>query len=91
MPHHTTGMETPARQPNAFAAFVKDNYKFHRTPGVSHTDAMKELSKEIAKNKITCNNYKIVVACHSAQKPKFFTLSMGFDKFFFRLHKPILH
>ena len=52
MPHHTTGMETPARQPNAFAAFVKDNYKFHRTPGVSHTDAMKELSKEFAKNKI---------------------------------------
>jgi hypothetical protein len=52
VPHHTTGMETPARQPNAFAAFVKDNYKFHRTPGVSHTDAMKELSKEFAKNKI---------------------------------------
>ena len=52
VPHHTTGMETPARQPNAFAAFVKDNYKFHRTPGVSHTDVMKELSKEFAKNKI---------------------------------------
>ena len=31
--------------------FAKDNYK-HRTPSVSHTDAMKKLIKEFAKNKI---------------------------------------
>jgi len=52
VPHTSVGLETPVRKPNAFANFVKDNYKYHRTPGTSHTDAMKELSKEFAKNKI---------------------------------------
>ena len=44
---------TSCRKPNAFANFVKENYKHCRTPGVSHSDAMKELSKKFASNKLT--------------------------------------
>lgn len=35
--------QTP-RAPNKYALFVKDNYKHVRTPGVTHGDAMKQLS-----------------------------------------------
>ena len=38
----------PCGTPSRFALFVKDNYKDVRTPGVSHKDAMKELSKKFA-------------------------------------------
>ena len=39
-------------KPNPFAAFVKENYKHHRTPGKSHAEAMKELSKKFSDNKL---------------------------------------
>jgi len=44
--------KTPAKTPNAFAAFVKDNYKLVRTPGSKHGEAMKELSKMFAQTKL---------------------------------------
>jgi len=43
---------TPARTPNAFAMFVKDNYKYHKKPGVSHKDVMASLSAEFSKVKL---------------------------------------
>jgi hypothetical protein len=44
--------ETPAKAPNAFALFVKENYKHCRTPGSSHKDAMALLSKQFAASKL---------------------------------------
>ena len=44
--------KTPAKTPNAFALFVKDNYKHCRTPGSSHKDAMALLSKKFAATKL---------------------------------------
>ena len=41
------------KTPNPFAAFVKENYKYCRTPGTTHGDAMKELSKMFSATKIT--------------------------------------
>ena len=41
-----------AKKTNKFAEFVKENYKFSRTPGRSHGDAMKELGKMFAETKI---------------------------------------
>ena len=35
-----------------YIACDKNCQRFHRTPGVSHTNAMKELDKEFAKNRI---------------------------------------
>ena len=43
------------KKPNAFALFVKENYKHCRMPGISHNDAMKELSKMFASTKLTGN------------------------------------
>ena len=40
------------KTPNAFAAFVKENYKVCRTPGVKHADAMKQLSQMFKETKI---------------------------------------
>ena len=40
------------KTPNAFAAFVKENYKVCRTPGVKHADAMKQLSQMFKEAKI---------------------------------------
>lgn len=37
---------------NKFAAFVKENYKFSRTPGKTHSEAMKELGKLFAEAKL---------------------------------------
>ena len=45
-------LNTPAGKKNKFAAFVKDNYKFSRTPGRTHQEAMKELSKKFAETKL---------------------------------------
>ena len=36
------------RPPNKFAVFVKDNYKNSRTPGKTHSEAMKELGQMFA-------------------------------------------
>ena len=44
--------ETPKKL-NPFPAFVKDNYKLTRTPGISHAETMKQLSEKFAKSKIT--------------------------------------
>ncbi len=44
--------QAPTRTPNAFAAFVKENYKHHRTPGRTHGDTMKQLSKLFAETKL---------------------------------------
>jgi hypothetical protein len=44
--------KTPAKTPNAFALFVKENYKDCRTPGSSHKDAMALLSQKFAVSKI---------------------------------------
>ena len=41
------------RTPNAFAMFVKDKYKTCRTPGMSHGDAMKQISAMFAQTKIS--------------------------------------
>ena len=45
------GLQTP-KTPNAFARFVKDNYKHYRTPGSTHKDAMAVLSQQFASTKI---------------------------------------
>ncbi len=47
---------TPLKTPNRFAAFVKENYKNVRAPGVAHADAMKELSKKFALAKLEEEN-----------------------------------
>jgi len=41
------------KAPNAFALFVKDNYKLHKQPGVSHGDVMKLLSTKFSETKIS--------------------------------------
>lgn len=38
---------------NPFADFVKENYKDFRTPGTTHANAMKELSKKFASQKLS--------------------------------------
>ena len=43
---------TPKRPPNAFSAFVKDNYRSTRTPGITHGETMKKLSEQFAKTKV---------------------------------------
>jgi hypothetical protein len=45
--------DRPPKTPNAFAAFVKDNYKHCRTHGRTHGDAMKVLSNMFADTKIS--------------------------------------
>ncbi len=40
------------KAPNAFALFVKDNYKLYRTPGSKHADVMKTLSSKFSAAKI---------------------------------------
>jgi len=40
------------KAPNAFALFVKENYKTHKKPGVAHKDVMVALSTEFAKFKL---------------------------------------
>ena len=40
------------RAPTPFANFVKENYKHHRTPGVSHGDVMKILSAKFSQTKL---------------------------------------
>ena len=47
-----TDLKTPAKTPNAFALFVKENYKHCRTPGSSHKDAMALLSQKFAATKL---------------------------------------
>jgi hypothetical protein len=49
---NVNNFETPKKL-NPFPAFVKDNYKLTRTPGISHADTMKQLSEKFAKSKIT--------------------------------------
>ena len=44
--------QTP-RAPNAFAVFVKENYGYHRTPGRSHAEVMKELGAKFSAAKIS--------------------------------------
>jgi len=41
------------KAPNAFALFVKDNYKVYKQPGVSHGDVMKMLSSKFSATKIS--------------------------------------
>jgi hypothetical protein len=56
----STTSQTPGRRvvpktpkaPNAFAVFVRENYKTFRTPGTKHADAMKGLSAKFAASKI---------------------------------------
>ena len=43
---------TEPKTPNAFALFVKGNYKQARTPGSTHKEAMNQLSKMFAQSKI---------------------------------------
>ena len=47
-------LQTP-KAPNAFAMFVKDNYKTFRTPGTSHKNAMDALSLQFSQTKINKN------------------------------------
>ena len=44
--------EGKSRAPTPFANFVKENYKHHRTPGVSHGDVMKILSAKFSQTKL---------------------------------------
>ena len=46
----------PPKTPNAFALFVKENYKVHKKPGVQHKDVMTLLSQEFAKVKLKKGN-----------------------------------
>ena len=41
-----------ARAPTPFANFVKENYKHHRSPGVSHGEVMKILSAKFSETKL---------------------------------------
>lgn len=41
------------KKANPFANFVKENYKNYRTPGTTHANAMKELSKKFASQKLS--------------------------------------
>lgn len=47
--------QTP-KTPNVFAMFVKENYKTCRTPGTTHAQAMKAISKMFAETKISAAN-----------------------------------
>ena len=47
-------LRTP-KAPNAFAMFVKDNYKTFRTPGTTHKNAMEALSLQFSQTKINKN------------------------------------
>ena len=46
------GAPRTPRAPTPFANFVKENYKHHRTPGVSHGDVMKILSAKFSETKL---------------------------------------
>ena len=49
----SSNTQTPVgktRAPSQFANFVKENYKHHRAPGVSHGDVMKILSAKFSEN-----------------------------------------
>ena len=48
----TPGGKPRERPPTAFANFVKENYKHHRAPGVSHGDVMKILSAKFSETKL---------------------------------------
>ena len=48
----SANLQTPAKAPNAFAMFVKENYKHCRTPGSSHKEAMALLSQKFAATKL---------------------------------------
>jgi len=48
-----TGSNEKPKAPNAFALFVKDNYKVYKQPGVSHGDVMKLLSTKFSATKIS--------------------------------------
>jgi len=50
-PNSNKAPATP-KAPNAFALFVKENYKTHKKPGVAHKDVMVALSTEFAKFKL---------------------------------------
>ena len=41
------------KAPNPFAAFVKENYKNHKAPGVKHGDVMRILSAKFSETKIS--------------------------------------
>ena len=45
-------LRTP-KAPNAFAMFVKENYKTFRTPGTTHKNAMEALSLQFSQTKIS--------------------------------------
>ena len=45
-------LRTP-KAPNAFALFVKDNYKTFRTPGTTHKNTMEVLSLQFSQTKIS--------------------------------------
>ena len=49
----TAASNGKTKTPNAFALFVKDNYKVYKQPGVSHGDVMKTLSAKFSETKIT--------------------------------------
>jgi hypothetical protein len=49
--HEDNLLKTP-KAPNAFALYVKENYKHCRTPGSSHKEAMALLSQKFAASKI---------------------------------------
>lgn len=42
-------VETPVRQASGFSKFVKEFYKLHKKPGVTHMEVMRILSTEYAK------------------------------------------
>ena len=46
--HENPDQKSERRPPNKFAVFVKDNYKNSRTPGKTHSEAMKELGQMFA-------------------------------------------
>ena len=56
VPNHSflsSSTQRTPRAPNAFAVFVKENYGYHRTPGRSHADTMKELGAKFSATKIS--------------------------------------
>uniref|UniRef100_A0A1B0CII1 SprT-like domain-containing protein n=2 Tax=Lutzomyia longipalpis TaxID=7200 RepID=A0A1B0CII1_LUTLO len=42
-------VQTPVREPNGFAKFVKEKYKIFKTPQTTHAETMKILSQEFTK------------------------------------------
>ena len=50
-PFFSTGPAAP-KTPNAFALFVKENYKVYKKPGLPHKDVMQTLSMEFKNFKL---------------------------------------